>query len=70
MEEEEINKEDGGFYSIVGRGGSGIYSRLDEGFYSVVGRGGSGIYSRLDEEELPVFNPRAVLPCFVIVYSV
>ncbi|KAK4764113.1 hypothetical protein SAY87_013551 [Trapa incisa] len=33
----------------------------------VVREGGSG---RLDEEELAVFNPRAVLPCFVIVYTV
>ncbi|XP_010256618.1 PREDICTED: uncharacterized protein LOC104596971 [Nelumbo nucifera] len=38
-------------------------------FDSVVGRG-SGVNSRLDEDELFVFNPRAVLPCFVIVYSV
>ncbi|EEF36728.1 conserved hypothetical protein [Ricinus communis] len=49
--EEEVNKEDGGFDSVVGRGGSGVHTRLDE-------------------EELLVFNPRAVLPCFVIVYSV
>ncbi|XP_065876904.1 uncharacterized protein [Euphorbia lathyris] len=41
------------------------------GYDSLVGRnGGSGIHSRLDEEELVVFNPRAVLPCFVIVYNV
>ncbi|KAJ8749744.1 hypothetical protein K2173_012295 [Erythroxylum novogranatense] len=49
--EEDINKEDGGFDSVVGRGGSGVHSRLDD-------------------EELVVFNPRAVLPCFVIVYTV
>ena len=35
MEEEEINKENGGFYSVVGRGGSGIHSRLDEEELSV-----------------------------------
>ncbi|CAL8999027.1 unnamed protein product [Prunus brigantina] len=40
------------------------------GFDSVVGRGGSGAHTRVDEEELLVFNPRAVLPCFVIVYTV
>ncbi|XP_059429934.1 uncharacterized protein LOC132163603 [Corylus avellana] len=42
----------------------------DGGFDSVVGRGGSGAHTRVDEEELLVFNPRAVLPCFVIVYTV
>uniref|UniRef100_A0A5B6ZPF1 C2H2-type domain-containing protein n=1 Tax=Davidia involucrata TaxID=16924 RepID=A0A5B6ZPF1_DAVIN len=42
----------------------------DPGFESVVGRGGGG-HTRLDEEdELLVFSPRAVLPCFVIVYTV
>ncbi|KAH7549920.1 hypothetical protein JRO89_XS13G0105500 [Xanthoceras sorbifolium] len=47
-------KEDGGFDSVVGRG---------------CGSGGSHL--RLDDdEELSVFNPRAVLPCFVIVYTV
>lgn len=40
------------------------------GFDSVVGRSGSGTQLRVDEEELLVFNPRAVLPCFVIVYTV
>ncbi|KAF4346419.1 hypothetical protein CsatB_030024 [Cannabis sativa] len=40
------------------------------GFDSVLGRGGNGAHTRLDEEELLVFNPRAVLPCFVIVYTV
>ncbi|OWM68751.1 uncharacterized protein LOC116212044 [Punica granatum] len=40
------------------------------GFDSVVGRGGSGALTLLDEEELLVFNPRAVLPCFVIVFTV
>ncbi|XP_022731060.1 uncharacterized protein LOC111285738 [Durio zibethinus] len=51
-EGEEINKEDGGFDSVIGRGG------------------GSVAHTKVDEEELLVFNPRAVLPCFVIVYTV
>lgn len=42
-EGEELDKEDGGFDSVIVRG---------------------------VQEELLVFNPRAVLPCFVIVYSV
>ncbi|KAI4306630.1 hypothetical protein L6164_029891 [Bauhinia variegata] len=42
----------------------------DGGYDSVLARGASGVYTRLDEEELLVFNPRAVLPCFVIVYTV
>ncbi|KAJ0020193.1 hypothetical protein Pint_32576 [Pistacia integerrima] len=45
-------------------------TKEDGGFDSVVGRGASGVQTRLDEEELLVFNPRAVLPCFVIVYTV
>ncbi|XVF19903.1 hypothetical protein REPUB_Repub11eG0151600 [Reevesia pubescens] len=52
-EGEEINKEDGGIDSVIGRGG------------------GNGPHiTKVDEEELLVFNPRAVLPCFVIVYTV
>ncbi|XP_015873832.4 uncharacterized protein LOC107410860 [Ziziphus jujuba] len=50
-ESDEVEKEDGGFDSVFGRGGSGVHTRLDE-------------------DELLVFNPRAVLPCFVIVYTV
>ncbi|KAK1588951.1 hypothetical protein Q3G72_028959 [Acer saccharum] len=52
-------KDDGGFDSVVGRGcGNGVGI-------------GSGAHSRLDDnDELLVFNPRAVLPCFVIVYTV
>ncbi|KAI4305222.1 hypothetical protein L6164_028603 [Bauhinia variegata] len=42
----------------------------DAGYDSVMARGGTGVCTRLDEEELLVFNPRAVLPCFVIVYTV
>ncbi|KAJ4834702.1 hypothetical protein Tsubulata_003610 [Turnera subulata] len=51
-EEEDVDKKNGGFDSVLGRGG------------------GSGVITGLDEEELLVFNPRAVLPCFVIVYTV
>ncbi|KAF9598808.1 hypothetical protein IFM89_031476 [Coptis chinensis] len=37
---------------------------------SVVGRAHGGTQFRSEEDELLVFNPRAVLPCFAIVYSV
>lgn len=57
---------------IAGRVGSDLdeAEKEDGGFDSVMARADSGVYTRLDEEELLVFNPRAVLPCFVIVYSV
>ena len=57
---------------IAGRVGcdSDEADKGDGGFDSVMARGGSGVYTRLDEEDLLVFNPRAVLPCFVIVYTV
>lgn len=57
---------------IAGRVGSDSdeVEKEDGGFDSVMASGESGVYTRLDEEELLVFNPRAVLPCFVIVYSV
>ncbi|KAK7301784.1 hypothetical protein RJT34_12659 [Clitoria ternatea] len=59
---------------VAGRIGSDLdlddADKEDGGFDSVMARGESGVYTRLDEEELLVFNPRAVLPCFVIVYSV
>ncbi|KAL2332932.1 hypothetical protein Fmac_014145 [Flemingia macrophylla] len=57
---------------IAGRIGSDLdEAEKDDGsFDSVMARGESGVCTRLDEEELLVFNPRAVLPCFVIVYSV
>ncbi|KAL9228683.1 hypothetical protein vseg_004236 [Gypsophila vaccaria] len=42
----------------------------DQGFDSLVGRGVLGQVKSDDDDELLVFNPRAVLPCFVIVYSV
>ncbi|XP_073047226.1 uncharacterized protein [Primulina eburnea] len=52
---------------VAGRIGCepGIVDKEDAGFDSLVGRGSGGF-----EEELLVFNPRAVLPCFVIVYTV
>ncbi|CAL0301705.1 unnamed protein product [Lupinus luteus] len=57
---------------IAGRIGSDLdeVTKEDGGFDSQIARGGNGVHTRLDEEELLVFNPRAVLPCFVIVYSV
>ncbi|XP_076900653.1 uncharacterized protein LOC143554866 [Bidens hawaiensis] len=44
----------------------------DPGYDSLVGRAGScGTETRVDDEdEIIVFNPRAVLPCFVIAYTV
>lgn len=42
--------------------------KADPGFDSLVGRSRVGP-GKLDDEELIVFNPRAVLPCFLIVYS-
>ncbi|KAJ9146780.1 hypothetical protein P3X46_029007 [Hevea brasiliensis] len=57
---------------LAGRVGCELEEEVDKengGFDSVVGRGGSGVHSRVDEEDLLVFNPRAVLPCFVIVYT-
>lgn len=62
---------------VAGRVGcdAGYVDKEDSGFDSVVvGKGpgaARGVVVRLDEEdELLVFNPRAVLPCFVIVYAV
>ncbi|CAN6587671.1 unnamed protein product [Malus baccata var. baccata] len=61
---------------VAGRVGCDNEEDIDDvdkeggGFDSVVGREGSGVHTRVDEEELLVFNPRAVLPCFVIVYTV
>ncbi|KAK4785081.1 hypothetical protein SAY86_001770 [Trapa natans] len=46
---------------VAGKQGGGGFDSM------VVVSGGSG---RLDEEELVVFNPWAVLPCFIIVYTV
>ncbi|XP_015080163.1 uncharacterized protein LOC107023861 [Solanum pennellii] len=57
---------------IAGRVGCdpGYVDKEDSGFDSLVGRE-NGSQMRLDEEdELLVFNSRAVLPCFVIVYTV
>ncbi|KAI3667742.1 hypothetical protein L6452_42811 [Arctium lappa] len=58
---------------IAGRVGCepGMGDKDDPGYDSLVGREPGGAQTRLDEEdELIVFNPRAVLPCFVIVYTV
>ncbi|KAJ6777696.1 C2H2-LIKE ZINC FINGER PROTEIN [Salix koriyanagi] len=58
---------------VAGRIGGDLeedIAKQDRRSDSVLGRGGSGIHTRVDEEELLVFNPRAVLPCFVIVYTV
>ncbi|KAK2967054.1 hypothetical protein RJ640_015274 [Escallonia rubra] len=58
---------------IAGRVGCdpGIVDKEDPGYDSLVGRDGE-VKTRLfdHEDELLVFNPRAVLPCFVIVYTV
>lgn len=55
---------------VAGRIGSDQEAGKDEpAFDSVVG-GRDGAHVKLDEEELLVFNQRAVLPCFVIVYTV
>ncbi|KAL2508277.1 zinc finger (C2H2 type) family protein [Forsythia ovata] len=56
---------------IAGRVGCDpvLFDKDDLGFDSLVGRE-TGFSSRLDDEdELFVFNPRAVLPCFVIEYT-
>ncbi|GAB2274454.1 hypothetical protein Dimus_009224 [Dionaea muscipula] len=50
-----VDKEDPGFDSVLAAGQS---------------REGGGAGSTSDGDELLVFNPRAVLPCFVVVYSV
>ncbi|XP_042503252.1 uncharacterized protein LOC122080363 [Macadamia integrifolia] len=58
---------------IAGRigceGDQEVVDKEDAQYDSVVG-GSGGAQSRLDADELFVFNPRAVLPCFVIIYSV
>ncbi|KAI3921220.1 hypothetical protein MKW92_052831 [Papaver armeniacum] len=49
-------------------GGGGILEKGElAGFDSVLGGGCGGA---IDEEELLVYNPRAVLPCFAIIYNV
>ncbi|AEC08289.1 putative transcription factor C2H2 family [Arabidopsis thaliana] len=54
IDDDDVDKSDGG------------------GYDSLVGQSGnkSGALLRIDDDELLVFNPRAVLPCFVIVYTV
>ncbi|KAL9681393.1 hypothetical protein QQ045_013176 [Rhodiola kirilowii] len=48
-----------GVGDVAEEGGAG------SGFDSIAGR--AGIYS--DLEELTIFNPRAILPCFVVIYT-
>ncbi|KAK9065926.1 hypothetical protein SSX86_015328 [Deinandra increscens subsp. villosa] len=58
---------------IAGRVGCdpGMGDKNDPGYDSLVGREPGVGQTRVDEEdELIVFNPRAVLPCFVIAYTV
>ncbi|KAI3806322.1 hypothetical protein L1987_22221 [Smallanthus sonchifolius] len=60
---------------IAGRVGCdsemGENDKDDPGYDSLVGREPVGTETRVEEEdELIVFNPRAVLPCFVIAYTV
>ncbi|XP_076885978.1 uncharacterized protein LOC143535662 [Bidens hawaiensis] len=58
---------------IAGRVGCDqeINDKNDSGYDSLVGKEHGAVQRRLDDEdELIVFNPRAVLPCFVIVYTV
>ena len=54
---------------VAARGGDSDAEMLDaegeEEYDSVAGS--AGVYSNL--EELLVFNPRAILPCFVVVYK-
>ncbi|KAH0883554.1 hypothetical protein HID58_059650, partial [Brassica napus] len=52
--DDDVDKSGGGYDSLVGQGSGSK----------------SGALLRIDDEELLVFNPRAVLPCFVIVYTV
>ena len=54
--QDDVDEEDGGFDSIVGR--------------TAIGSSGGSLRRMTDNKELLVFNPRSVLPCFVIVYSV
>lgn len=50
---------------IAGRVSRGT-AEADEGYDSAVA-GSAGAYT--DLEELMVFNPRAILPCFVVIYK-
>ena len=50
---------------IAGRVKKGGSSESESEFDSVAGA--AGVYSNLDE--LYVFNPKAILPCFVVIYS-
>ncbi|KAI7739888.1 hypothetical protein M8C21_026812 [Ambrosia artemisiifolia] len=58
---------------IAGRVGCDpmIGDKDDPGYDSLIGREPGVVETKLDDEDdLIVFNPRAVLPCFVIVYTV
>ena len=55
-DQDDVDEEDGGFDSIIGR--------------TAIGSDGGSLRRMTDDKELLVFNPRSVLPCFVIVYSV
>lgn len=58
---------------IAGRVGCdpGICYKDDSGYDSLAGRERGVGQTRLDDDnEIIVFNPWAVLPCFVIVYNV
>ena len=55
-DQDDVDEEDDGFDSIVGR--------------TAIGSGGGSLRRMTDDKELLVFNPRSVLPCLVIVYSV
>ncbi|CAL1362227.1 unnamed protein product [Linum trigynum] len=48
-------------------GGGGGVGSIDELFYDSVAGDNVGLYSNLDE--LYVFNPMAILPCFVVIYG-
>ncbi|CAH8313348.1 unnamed protein product [Eruca vesicaria subsp. sativa] len=53
-DDDDVEKNGGGYDSLLGQGSGSK----------------SGALLRIDDEELLVFNPRAVLPCFVIIYTV
>lgn len=44
-----------------------VVEEEEEEYDSVAGATTTGVYSNLDE--LYVFNPRAILPCFVVIYG-
>lgn len=50
---------------IAGRVKKSLEGNMED--YDSLASSGVGIYSNLDE--LYVFNPKAILPCFVVVYT-